>query len=103
MEEVFLRPCPFCGGRAGLFKGYEYLEVMHAENYLEVKCTTCGAQTRRFFDEDDESAREMWDRRTDVPEAYIVTDEIPNCTIHVLKDPKTGAESWGWRRNEVEA
>lgn len=93
MEEVFLRPCPFCGGKAELI-------VRGPQARTKVQCWGCGASSFPVIPPNKDLTIKLWNTRTEAPEAYLVTDVIENCTIHILRDPATGAESWGWRRND---
>lgn len=80
MEEIKLKPCPFCGGKAEIYMG---------TNGAEIKCPYCGIGTGYIKDENDymeftrlteygeegyirhkkpngiEIAVETWNRRTD--------------------------------------
>lgn len=55
MQEVELKPCPFCGGNAeqrkNRFIGWEYW----------IQCTKCGATTKSSHYE--KLASEVWNRR----------------------------------------
>lgn len=39
-EQVILKPCPFCGGKA----------VVHVNDGVRVVCTECGAKTKSLVD-----------------------------------------------------
>ena len=52
--EMKLKPCPFCGGRAGIFE-------FHLVPDPKVKCTKCECQTMEC--ETREQAVELWNRR----------------------------------------
>ena len=51
-----LKPCPFCGGEAALWRFYD----LHVTNHY-IGCTTCGAQTRGT--DSDDLCIEVWNRR----------------------------------------
>lgn len=81
MEEIELKPCPFCGGKAEykINKNYEW-GTTHGWQF-GIKCTNCMMELpmRDFvvtvnlesngkiaFDKDDrKKATDMWNRRTD--------------------------------------
>ena len=48
-----LKPCPFCGGEAGVSERYD--------EYCAVRCITCGAKTN--FSMTKKGAIEAWNRR----------------------------------------
>ena len=48
-----LKPCPFCGGEAGVSERYD--------EYCAVRCITCGARTN--FSMTKKGAIELWNRR----------------------------------------
>lgn len=50
-----LKPCPFCGGEAKLYKAKSW-EIF-------VECTSCHTDSAIFYDV--EKAIEAWNRRTD--------------------------------------
>lgn len=62
MDEIKLKPCPFCGGKGILNNGEYNLESF-------VKCSTCGAETSRVAAStkycSDEKVIEAWNRRTE--------------------------------------
>jgi len=57
-----LKPCPFCGGKAALINGCEWLSA-----YSAVECTRCGLRSPLFFvatsESSDASATEYWNKR----------------------------------------
>lgn len=61
-----LKPCPFCGGEACMqIHGF----VGYASTY-GVVCLDCCAETRQFYNTENE-AREAWSRRTERSEDDI--------------------------------
>ena len=63
MSKIELKPCPFCGGEAGIY----------ANEGVVVICKKCGAMSKRFTDvylkggltcNAVDSAVESWNRRT---------------------------------------
>lgn len=60
MTEKDIKPCPFCGGKAGVVSDGYFCVVM---------CDKCGAETRTFVANADyavkEKAIEAWNRRAD--------------------------------------
>lgn len=70
MEEIKLKRCPFCGGKAKL------TDLKQApESWVE--CTECGARTR-FFSNSEEAAVSAWNAR-----------KIENATETELFKPNT--------------
>ena len=53
MEEIKLKPCPFCGGKA----------VKLGVNVFWVKCCECGSETAVYGSA--KKAKEAWNRRAD--------------------------------------
>ena len=57
-----LKPCPFCGGKAALINGCEWLSA-----YSAAECTRCGLRSPLFFvstsESSDASAAEYWNKR----------------------------------------
>ena len=58
MNNVVLKPCPFCGGEAKIMK---HLFNNQSTSY-GVKCKRCLAETFQFF-KSREKAVEAWNRR----------------------------------------
>ena len=59
MEEIKLKPCPFCGGKGEIFRGTTY-----GFHYLyEPRCITCECALGVY--ETEEQAIEAWNRRAD--------------------------------------
>ena len=60
-----LRPCPFCGGVAGVDKTNYYFEDTgeHAMSAFVVQCRSCGMKTAQYRTED--SAIKRWNRRAE--------------------------------------
>ena len=60
MEEIELKPCPFCGG-----KGVEILEDENKYLYYRymAQCQKCGANAK--LSRTKEEARKAWNRRAD--------------------------------------
>lgn len=56
MEE--LKPCPFCGGKAAI----QTHKFFGLQNTYGVVCLDCYAQTRQFYDTEEEAAK-AWNRR----------------------------------------
>lgn len=58
MDEIKLKPCPFCGGKAAaIWNG-----ASNERNYC-VRCWECGAETSVYKSE--KEAKEAWNRRAD--------------------------------------
>ena len=58
MDEIKLKPCPFCGSDAELIQGrYQGLDTFYA------RCWGCGAQTDLEYAE--EFAAELWNERVE--------------------------------------
>ena len=56
MDEIELKPCPFCGGDAEMQQGkYQGLRTFY------VSCLGCGARTDLEYDE--EFAADLWNER----------------------------------------
>lgn len=53
---------------------------------------------KRTFDGENESVQEY----TASPVVYELVDEIPDCTVQILRNPATGEESVGWYRGKLE-
>lgn len=53
MDEIELKPCPFCGGEA----------VERGHNVVWIRCRECGAETKAWCSS--EQAKEAWNRRAD--------------------------------------
>lgn len=60
MDEINIKPCPFCGGEAKL------VDYGISGKYKVVQCLECGARTRLFDPEifRGGNAVEAWNRRT---------------------------------------
>lgn len=94
MNEIELKPCPFCGAPAEIREtsGHDYF----------VKCTGCGARTRNH-QENQNGAVERWNRRKEVrPERVCMTcsrfsssGDLPYCTwVHQKRDPLEFCSRW---------
>lgn len=59
MNEIRLKPCPFCGGEGCL---QEHIYVGYTNRY-GVVCLDCGVETRQFS-RTKEDAVEVWNSRT---------------------------------------
>ena len=57
MEE--LKPCPFCGGHANIVTVTRHIK----NNLIVVKCDLCGASTKTFSENKEETATFAWNRR----------------------------------------
>ena len=77
MEEIKLKPCPFCGGEATFAGGNDIIPVVNDESIVDVEweywpvrvvCKSCSASTNEFYAESDdqnyEDAAKAWNRRT---------------------------------------
>ena len=72
MSGQALKPCPFCGSTAELFRGQQLYDG-HITHYVLVRCTKCKAGTRRtdypatetFSDQEEQKAVNLWNRRTE--------------------------------------
>ena len=63
MNHIELKPCPFCGGEAGMVT-----TVINQTSQAYVKCKKCDAKTLTYGDHDHDgsyvfSACEAWNRR----------------------------------------
>lgn len=56
-----LKPCPFCGGEAGLFHGDSTDGYIKGTGYVEAFCGCCGARIREFKRDE---AVSKWNKRT---------------------------------------
>ena len=65
-----LKPCPFCGADAELFRGQQHRDG-HMVHYVLARCTNCKAGTRRtnypvtepVGELEDQKAANLWNRR----------------------------------------
>lgn len=65
-----LRPCPFCGAGAEIFRGQQMRDG-HMTYYVLARCTNCKASTRRtdypatepFGEQEEQKAANLWNRR----------------------------------------
>ena len=94
MNEIELKPCPFCGAPA------EMKETCSWDYY--VKCTSCGARTRNHH-EYPNGAANRWNSRKEVrPERVCMTcsrfsssGDLPYCTwVHQKRDPLEFCSRW---------
>lgn len=53
---------------------------------------------KRTFESEQESVQEY----TASPVVYELVDEIPDCTVQILRNPATGEVSVGWYRGKLE-
>lgn len=53
---------------------------------------------KRTYESEQESVQEY----TASPVVYELVDEIPDCTVQILRNPATGEESVGWYRGRME-
>ena len=63
MNKFYIRPCPFCGGKADIKSNYS-----GGYDYVRVQCLVCDAQgrtyrTRNYTVKDDELAVTAWNLR----------------------------------------
>ena len=57
-----LKPCPFCGSKNVLIKGYPIKVVYHGQREYFVICHDCGGQTKRLYG-NERKVIELWNRR----------------------------------------
>lgn len=74
MSEIELKPCPFCGGKAGLYHTYDGLSC--------VQCDECGISTLRKMDA--RLAIQMWNKRNSEIEWIPVSEKLPEPESEVL-------------------
>jgi len=86
-----LKPCPFCGGIAKIYKGEPVKGKPNLPSFVFVYCDTgCRNRTRELYDE--AAAVESWNTR--------VGDEWIDCTERL---PENFSMAWAWcTRNEGE-
>lgn len=67
MDEIKIKPCPFCGGKAEIKR---YVEFAFEQAYVE--CTDCGARTRMIDPSlkycANDKAAELWNNREEKPD-----------------------------------
>lgn len=59
MSEIKLKPCPFCGGKAGIFRWQAHI---NDEYHTDLVCTNCGAGFHDISSE--KEAFEAWNKRS---------------------------------------
>ena len=65
MNNVVLKPCPFCGGEADVIE-----HLFHGlDSLYGLQCKKCKAKTYLFY-ESEEKAIEAWNRRTGEEDKY---------------------------------
>ena len=74
MGLIELKPCPFCGGKAGLYHTYDGLSC--------VQCDECGISTLRKMDA--RLAIQMWNRRSSEIEWIPVSEKLPRLEDDML-------------------
>ena len=62
MDEIKLKPCPFCGGEAAAIWNGAFNEGNYWVRYRG-RCWECGAETPIY--ESEKEAKEAWNRRAD--------------------------------------
>ena len=62
MKETELKPCPFCGGKAEIYKYDPYDGYQGDCSLYRVHCTKCDASFERIRKE---QAEDAWNRRAD--------------------------------------
>lgn len=77
MDEIELKPCPFCGGKAGYIINSNYERRTTHGWQFGIKCTNCMTELRivtvdlesngriAFAKDDRKKAADMWNRRAD--------------------------------------
>ena len=58
-----LKPCPFCGGEAGVFHNDNFCNIL----LWGVECLECGALVWVFPDQTKQDAIKMWNDRIEPP------------------------------------
>lgn len=63
MEKIKLRPCPFCGVEAEIFRGTSLNIGKEYEDHYTVRCRSCFNGTGLY--KDPGRAAEVWNRRVE--------------------------------------
>ena len=85
MGLIELKPCPFCGGKAGLYHTHDGRSC--------VQCDECGISTLRKMDA--RLAIQMWNKRDGEKKNLS-----PNCKLKSPNCPHCGAKMEGVEKNE---
>ncbi|MEI3020810.1 Lar family restriction alleviation protein [Ruminococcus sp.] len=86
MSEIKLKPCPFCGGKAGLYHTHDGRSC--------VQCDECGISTLRKMDA--RLAIQMWNRRSSEIEWISVSEKLPRLEDDMLvtvRNKETGTSA----------
>lgn len=63
-EDIKLKPCPFCGGKAKLI-----INIQSFEPYAMVGCESCSAKTKKVMQSVDycatDEAAKLWNQRAE--------------------------------------
>lgn len=71
-----LKPCPICGGKARITKGYATEEVWAHGTFYRAFCESC--QLRQLFYRTEPDAADAWNRRTAPVSAPLDTQALPD-------------------------
>lgn len=92
MSEIELKPCPFCGGKAGLYHTHDGRSC--------VQCDECGISTLRKMDA--RLAIQMWNKRNSEIEWIPVSEKLPRLEDDMLvtvRNKETGTSAvWSGTR-----
>lgn len=102
MEELNLKPCPFCGGEAEIIASPHSLHKMaYTPRCKDRSC--CGRTVKKWVELD--TAVYAWNRRPRKiskadAEDFDKIETYNDCTVRVLTNTETGETGVDWWRNE---